>query len=165
MDICVIEETVFLNQNTLIKNAFNQTFKKDTLSFVTHPNNSNIDILILNASATNLQAYFDKLNNSSIIIVNIDDPILINTTSSLNANIIAFGYNPKASITLSSFITGNINTATICIQRELETISKNIIEEQEFQINTILNEQHTLLIASLLLVLDINPKQLKNIIL
>ncbi len=165
MNIGVIEKNEFFDIGVLIKKTFENKFDNQLLKFVTLSDTDSIDILIFNSKVTDdiSKSYFAKLHENSIIIVNIDDYDLINIVSKENFNIIPFGYNPKSTITLSSFVSGDINTATICIQRDLDTISGTTISEHEFLVNSKdFTEFEMLLIVSVLIVLDFKSKEINN---
>ncbi len=168
MNIGVIEKNEFFDIGVLIKKSFENKFQNQTLKFVTLSDKDNIDILIFDNHVNDeiSKLYFSKLNENSIIIANIDDFELIKVISNQNNSIISFGYNPKSSITLSSFISGDINTATVCIQRELDTIDGTTISEHEFQVNAKnFSEFEILLIVSVLITLGFKSKEINTALL
>ncbi len=163
MNIGLIEKTNFSKIKAKIKSTY-ETIFKEKLNFASPIDSQAINILILNAYLHNdlFKFFSSNLNENSVILVNIDNKDLINIASVQNYDIVTFGYNPKSTITLSSFITGDKTSATICIQRDILTLSNILIEEQEFQITTIFSELDTLLIVSALLILDIPIDYIKS---
>ncbi len=168
MNIGVIDKNDFFDIGVLLKKSFENKYQAKLLKYTTLSDKENIDILIFNNLVNDevSKSYFDKLNNHSIIIANIDDYELIKVISNQDYNIISFGYNPKSTITLSSFINGDINTATVCIQRELDTIDGTTISEHEFQVNTKdFLESEILLIVSTLITLGFKSKEINSALL
>ncbi len=165
MNIGIIEKIDFFEIGLLIKNIYEKKFKNEFMKFVTLSENEKIDVLVLDSiiSEEILKKYFNKLKESSIIIVNIDDKELIKTVSKENYYIVPFGFNPKASITISSLKPGDKDTYTFCIQRDLETIKKNEIVEQEFLVSSNqFSEFNLLLLVSILLILDVKVNEINK---
>lgn len=168
MNIGVIEKSDFFEIGVLIKKTYEKHFKSEQLKFVTINNLDKIDILILdNISSENiLNNYFKKLHSDSIVIVNVDNREIINIVSKKSFNLVTFGFNPKASITISSFVTGDKDTSCFCIQRDLCTIKGNDFFEQEFLINSNnFSEFDLLLSVSTLIILGLSIKKIQSAIL
>lgn len=168
MNIGIIEKSDFFDIGVLIKKTYENSFKNEQVKFITINDNDLIDILILDNTTSKdiLFNYFQKLHQNSIVIVNIDNKELIDIILKENFYIITFGFNPKATITISSFITGNKDTSTFCIQRDFTTIKENAFSEQEFIINSNnISEFDLLLSISTLLVLSLSIENIQSSIL
>ena len=78
---------------------------------------------------------------------------------------ITFGFNPKATITISSLATRTHNTMQISIQRNLKTLYNTEVLEQDFSVNICDNNIEAILAAiSTIIILDLNIEFLKDII-
>ena len=78
------------------------------------------------------------LTNSGILIVNIDDKRVFPLQIKKENQLITYGLNHKASVTVSSFLEpmGHETKSKIqcCIQKSIQTVSGNIFEPQEFSL-------------------------------
>lgn len=75
------------------------------------------------------------LNEQDYIIINADEIEILKKIHGKKVNIITYGLNPKASVTLSSIETIELSpTVQCCIQRSLITLAGIEIEPQEFPI-------------------------------
>lgn len=165
MNIGIVEKYGLFEIGLFLKNSYKNKYINDTLKFITLEEREGIDLLILNTiiDIDLLEKYFDKLKNTSIILVNTDDKDLVNIISRQNFNFITFGFNPKSSITLSSFKIGTLDTSVICIQRDIQTINQTELNEQEFLINSKnISEFDILLTCSVLIVFDFSIDEIKN---
>jgi len=90
-----------------------------------------LDILIVNrvpfGSSTNSEHISPK-----IIIANSDDKQVLQYVSSLEAQVITYGLNPKAAVTVSSHAD---DIYVICIQRAMLTIFDAPIMPREFSVS------------------------------
>lgn len=164
MNIGVIAESDFFDIGVIIKKTYENVFNGDFIKFITLTDDNKIDVLILDniSSEEILSCYFKKLHSKSIVISNVDNKKLINRVAKENFELITFGFNPKATITISSFIIGNKDTATFCIQRDFSTIKENYFFEQEFIINSSnISEFDLLLAVSTLIILDLSIKDIQ----
>lgn len=92
-------------------------------------------ILIINK--TNINFNLEKsLIKQGIIIINIDEKLSCPIKLINPVRVITTGFNPKACVTASSVICGEYNTIQLCIQRTLPTIQGEVLEPQEFSVNT-----------------------------
>ena len=78
------------------------------------------------------------LTNSGILIANIDDKRVFPLQIKKENQLITYGLNHKASVTVSSLLEpmGNETKSKIqcCIQKNIQTVSGNIFEPQEFSL-------------------------------
>lgn len=164
MNIGIIEKADFFDIGVLIKKSYQKKIYNGKIKFITMNGNDKIDILVLNNISSNsiLNNYFKKLHSNSIVIVNTDIKELIGVVLKQDFNIVTFGFNQKSSITISSFIAGDKDTYTICIQRDIYTIEGLEFFEQEFIINSNdISESDILLIVSILIVLGLSTEEIK----
>lgn len=103
----------------------------------------------------------DIINRAKYLILNSDISNDLKFFRENKINVITYGLNRKATITVSSIEEDNV---LICLQRNIENISKKIIEEQEFNIKIQKNNiQKTYNILAIFTILSIYEEKLKNI--
>ena len=71
------------------------------------------------------------INNSKNIILNSDIIENLDTVKNLNLTIITYGFNSKATITMSSL---NEDNMLVCLQRNIKILDGRIVEQQEVNI-------------------------------
>lgn len=146
-----ILSAIFNENNHIVKIInYNQFFNilqsKDDLLIIgiTSPytsseyiNKLKLDILIINETDEILSLTSPSLlmNDKSIILINADKKNSLELKKYTPSYIITFGFNSKASVTISSLKEGTYNTVQICFQRDIPTLSNKIIGEQEFSVN------------------------------
>lgn len=113
----------------------NKILKNNKVIFIKESNIDNIkniyfDTIIINENFKNMSKLILLLEHAKNIIVNIDEKILVKNIIKHNVNFITYGFNSKASITISSATEDEV---LICIQRNVYS-SKGIIEVQEIKI-------------------------------
>ena len=124
-------------KNEITKNAESHKFEIININLKSIENIKNIkfDILVVNENIENLLKHSKYLENiiskSLYVIVNSDIKNNLSLLKQLKANIITYGFNAKATITISSIKEEN---TMLCIQRSIKAINENLIEEQEFNI-------------------------------
>lgn len=94
--------------------------------------NIRFDAIVINDSLKNLDEemqYLEKIiNNTQYLIINSDVDFKYNEIIKEKINIITYGLNQKATITVSSI---EENYTLVAIQREIQDIYNNIIEVKE----------------------------------
>ena len=124
-------------KNTICKNSKINKFEIVNINKKSLENIKNVkfDILVINDTIEKLLAnsnYLEELiKKSSYVIVNSDIKNNLAALKNVNTNIITYGFNAKATITISSIKDESI---LICIQRGIKNIHNSLIEEQEFYI-------------------------------
>ena len=97
--------------------------------------NIKFDVLVINEPIEDIlksSKYLENIiNKVNYIIVNSDIKNNLLFLKNLKANIITYGFNAKATITVSSIKEEN---TMLCIQRNIETVDGKVIEEQETNI-------------------------------
>ncbi len=167
MNVAIIGNSDLLEVKNMIKTAYEDKFKIQ-LNFLTDNDNLKADILIIDSSDNSdlVKKYINKLHDNSIVIANIDEPNLVDILYKESINIVSFGFNPKSSITISSFKIGNTDTLMLCVQRDILTIYGQEFSEQEFIINsTGFTESEVLLIVSAHIVLGLSLGDIQEIFL
>ena len=102
-------------------------------------NNFNFDIIVHTYNNDLTNSNIDKLiRNSKICILNADDGNLISLSNKLEDVIaITFGFNSKATLTISSYNLSPTITANLCLQRDLTPLSGEKIEPFEYNFELI----------------------------
>ena len=130
-------------------------------------NKLRLNILIINDSfqITNLTSPPLFMSEPSAILLNSDKSKQIELKNNNPSYVITFGFNPKATITISSLATRTHNTMQISIQRNLKTLYNTEVLEQDFSVNICDNNIEAILAAiSTIIILDLNIEFLKDII-
>jgi hypothetical protein len=118
--------------------------------------NDNIEILLKNSK------YLEKIiNNAYYVIVNSDIKNNLFLLKNFGTNIITYGFNEKATVTISSIKEEN---TMVCIQRSIIGFDKSIVEEQEVNIKIEKNNVKKLYnVLVIFIILRIYGKILKKI--
>ena len=90
-----------------------------------------LDILIVNKAPVDVNSSLARLSPKTIV-ANSDDKQVLQFVSSIEGQIITYGLNPKAAITISSHFD---DIYVICIQRAMTTIDNVPILPREFSVN------------------------------
>ena len=124
-------------KNEIIKNSKYIKFEIININKKSIENIKNIrfDVIIINDELKDLlnNSYYleEIIKNTKYLIINSDiiknSEILVNSKT----NVITYGLNQNATITMSSIRTENI---LICIQKKIKNVKRNDIEEQEVNI-------------------------------
>ncbi len=84
---------------------------------------------------SNCNLMFQQILKNNVIIVNADEPLILNCLKGHKGNIITCGFNKKASATASSVQQYQKHkTIQYCIQRSFQTLNGDEIEAQEFPV-------------------------------
>lgn len=89
---------------------------------------------ILHENIRNDNTIIKKLNDKGYLVIDIDDDNYMELLQGVNAYLLTYGLNSKATITMSSINDKN-NKLSICQQRTIRTFSGKVVEPQEFIIN------------------------------
>jgi len=127
----VIDKNKEITKN--LKKAFsseNVDFINLDLGIIENFKNVKFDILLISNFKKNSKSINKKVFlNSSIYLINTDVKENLNILESLKGVVITYGFNTKASVTVSSVDDENIS---ICIQRGIESLSNQKIEPIEY---------------------------------
>lgn len=121
-------------KNEIAKNSEKNKFEIININKKSIENIKNIkfDILVVNDNIEQLleeSKYLEKIiNRASYLIINSDIENNISLLKDIKTNIITYGFNKKATITISSIKDEN---TMLCIQRNIRGVKNNLIEEQE----------------------------------
>lgn len=153
-------------KNEIIKNAKTNKFEIINLNKKSIENVKNIkfDVLVIHENIDGLlksSKYLeDIVKRSCYVIINSDikNNLLL---KNLSGNIITYGFNSKATITISSI---NEENTMLCIQRTIQGVNKEFIEEQEVNIEIERNNVNKLYnVLVIFTILRIYGKILKKI--
>lgn len=127
---------------SFIKNAIAKNGAKIDVIYIDNENIENIknikfDMIVVTKEINNMdtkQKYIEQImKNVKYLLINSDIKSDMNILGQIKCQIITYGLNQKATITVSSVKEDNI---LVCIQRNIETINGNVIEEQECNIKS-----------------------------
>ena len=148
-------------RNEIIKNSSNIKFEIININKRSIENIKNIrfETLIINDNIDDLlngSKYLEEIiKKAKYLILNSDISNDLRFFNDNKINVITYGLNRKATITVSSIKDENV---LVCFQRNIENVSKKIIEEQEFNIkikkNNIKKVYNTLAILAILSIYD-----------
>ena len=160
------------NDSNFIKNEVNKNSKLNkfetiniNLKSIENVKNIKFDILVVNENIENLLNHSkyleDIISKSLYVIVNSDIKNNLSSLKKAKANIITYGFNAKATITISSIKEEN---TMLCVQRSLKGIGENVIEEQEISIEIEKNNINKLYnVLVIFAILSIYGEKLKKI--
>ena len=131
------------NDSNFIKNEINKNAKTNKFEIINinrksieNIKNIKFDILVINENIGEFlknSKYLEYIiTKAYYIIINSDIKNNLNLLKNMATNIITYGFNSKATITISSI---KEESTMLCIQRSIKGVNNNIIEEQEFNIN------------------------------
>ena len=124
-------------KNIITKNAKLNKFEIININMKNIENMKNIkfDVLVVNDNIENMlnkSLYLENIiNKANYVIVNSDIKNNLISLKNVTTNIITYGFNEKATITVSSVKEENV---MFCIQRTIRGIKTKTIEEQEINI-------------------------------
>lgn len=124
-------------RNSLVKNSENNKFEVININERNVENIKNVkfDIVIIDEDIIDFLSksnYLDNIINSSkYVIINTDNVFKIDFIKNENIKVISYGLNKSADFTISSI---SDNVVMVCLQNSIETINKELIEQQEFNI-------------------------------
>ena len=136
-----------------IRDRLSNLLPKENVIFITGKNIANIknikfETLIIDTKIDNRNDFRKIVSNAKYVILNADIEINVELFSDLSLTVITYGFNNKATFTVSS-ITENI--IIICLQRIIFHKKGYMIEPQEYQIENQINiEKYTLIAISIL---------------
>lgn len=124
-------------KNEIIKNAKLNKFEIININLKSIQNVKNIkfDTIVINENIEELLEHSkyleDIISKSKYLVINSDIKNNLDWLKNSKTNVITYGFNAKATITISSVKEEN---TMLCIQRSFKNIEENIIEEQEINI-------------------------------
>ena len=150
-------ESNFIKNEVLKNSSLKFEFVNINRKSVQNVKNIRFETIIINNEISdflNVSKYLEELIiNAKYIIVNSDIIKNINILNQYNSNIITYGLNQKAMITISSIKNENI---LIFIQNKLKNINNDEIEEQEVNVkinkNSLKKVSNSMAIFTILLI-------------
>ena len=130
-----------VNDSNFIKNAISKNSKENNFEIINinkksieNIKNVKFDILVICENIEKIlknSLYLEEIiKKADYIIVNSDVKENLSILKNVETNIVTYGFNAKATITISSI---KEEKTMVCIQRKINGIN-NIIEEQDFNI-------------------------------
>lgn len=129
------------NDSNFIKNAINKNSKESNFEIINinrksieNIKNVKFDILVICENIEKMlknSSYLEEIiRKADYIIINSDIKENLSILRNVETNIITYGFNAKATITISSI---KEEKTMICVQRKIKAVN-NIIEEQDFNV-------------------------------
>ena len=129
------------NDSNFIKNAINKNSKESNFEIINinrksieNIKNVKFDILVICENIEKMlknSSYLEEIiRKADYIIVNSDIKENLSILRNVETNIITYGFNAKATITISSI---KEEKTMICVQRKIKAVN-SIIEEQDFNV-------------------------------
>ena len=133
-----------------IKNKLSDLLPEENIIFITEKNISNIknikfETIIIDAKINNKTDFRKILSNAKYVILNSDIEIDVELFTNLSLTVLTYGFNSKATFTVSSVTE---NTIIICLQRIILNKKGSIIEPQEYQMENSKNTEKYAIIAT-----------------
>ena len=127
------------NDSNFIKNGLTKKTKLNKFEIINinqksieNVKNIKFDIVVIHQNSENLlknSKYLEEiLSKTSYVMINSDIKNNLSLLKNMGANIITYGFNAKATITISSIKEEN---TMLCIQRSIRGMKHKMIEEQE----------------------------------
>ncbi len=129
-----------------IRNALSNFLQEENIIFINDKNISNIknvrfETIIIDYKIDNKQELRNIISNTKYVILNSDIETNLEILNDLKLTVITYGFNNKATFTVSSI---EENSIIICLQRIIYNKNKEKIEPQEFEIKCVEGlEKHT----------------------
>ena len=98
---------------------------------ITNVKNVKFETLIIDDKVENKTQLRKIIEGAKYIILNSDIPIDLELMDNLNLTVITYGFNNKATFTVSSIEENNI---IICLQRIIYNKNNEVLEPQEFKL-------------------------------
>lgn len=145
-----------LKNEQYMKKMLSMDFPIENIIFITNKNIENIknirfETVVIDSKIEDLKNLKLIVSNAKYIILNADLNIDLKLLEDLNLVIITYGFNNKATFSVSSVSEINI---IICLQRIINNIFEEKYEPQEFEINVDQNiDIHAILCTKIILII------------
>ena len=145
-----------LKNEQYMKKMLSMDFPIENIIFITNKNIENIknirfETVVIDSKIEDLKNLKLIVSNAKYIILNADLNIDLKLLEDLNLVIITYGFNNKATFSVSSVSEINI---IICLQRIINNIFEEKYEPQEFEINADQNiDIHAILCTKIILII------------
>ena len=121
---------------TYIVKMLSSNFSNENIIFITDKNINNLknitfETIIIDKNISNITNMKLIISKAKYVILNADLDINVKVLEDLNLKVISYGFNRKATVTVSSVSEGNI---MICMQRSIENIFGEKYELQEYEV-------------------------------
>lgn len=111
--------------------------------------NIKFETIIIDRKFKNMEMLKKMLVNTNYLVINTDRIKSIEIFKEYNLKIFTFGFNSKALVTASSVTDDGV---LICVRREIESISGEVIEPQEIKISSSEDAENIMAMACTLLI-------------
>ena len=119
-----------------MKKEISKFIPKENILFINEKNISNMknvqfETVIIDSKINNISELRKIVANSKYLLLNADIDINREVINNLNLTVITYGFNNKATFTVSSM---EEKTIIICLQRIIYTKARGKIEPQEYEV-------------------------------
>ncbi len=114
--------------------------------------NIKFETIIIDRKFKNMEMLKRMLLNTNYLVINTDRIKSIEMFKEYNLKIFTFGFNSKALVTASSVTEDGV---LICVGKEIESISGNVIEPQEIKVSCHEDAESIMAVACTLLIYGI----------
>lgn len=133
-----------------INNKLSRFIKSDNIIFINDKNITNMknikfELIVIDSKINNKVELRKILSEAKYILLNADIKMNENVINDLDLMIITYGFNSKATFTVSSVTD---NDAIICLQRVIFDKNSKKIEPQEYQLQIEKNVEKYAIIAT-----------------
>ncbi len=115
--------------------------------------NIKFETIIIDRKFKNMEILKKMLLNTNYLVINTDRIKSIEMFKEYNLKIFTFGFNSKALVTASSVTEDGV---LICVRREFESISGEIIEPQEIKVSSNEDAESIMAVACTLIIYKVD---------
>lgn len=125
-----------VKNETYMSRVLANTFEKEQIIFITDKNIGNMknirfETIVIDAGLEHIEDLKSILLNTKYVILNGDIELREEVLKNLNLVVISYGFQSKATFTISSVSERNI---IICLQRIIKSVTGKKYEPQEFEV-------------------------------
>ena len=138
-------------ENSIKKEMINRLkLKEGSIIFIKEKNIYNIknikfETIVITRKFKNVEILKKMLQNVKYVIINSDIENNLNILENINATVLTYGFNSKATVTTSSVEDDDI---IFCVQRTLKTKNGKLIEPQEIKMKLCENASLTMALSA-----------------
>lgn len=131
-------------------------WKEEQIIFITDKNIQNMknirfETIVIDTTLKQVEYLKSLLSNTKYVILNADIVLEENIFKNLNLIVVTYGFQNKATFTVSSVSEGNI---IICLQRIIKSIGGAKFEPQEFEVKNTQNiDIHAMIYMQIMLLI------------
>lgn len=145
-----------VKNETYMSKVLFKAFQEEQIIFITNKNIENMknirfETIVIDTELKNIEELKAILLNAKYVLLNADIELNLNMLRNLNLIVISYGFQNKATFTVSSV---SETTIIICLQRIMNTIYGKRYELQEFEVSNNQNlDIHAIISLQIILLL------------